>query len=289
MQNDKTSNRSPITYKHCRPRPKHEFSLSMQNQDFESGAVSTRAGSGVDCGIIAGTQSRLCGCGSTPDHGGGAPVRGLAKHAHGRSSRNRRKGIQGPGPRSALINSGFKWPQSRITISLAPAELPKEGGGFDLPIALGILAASQQIPDTRFDDCEFLGELSLNGELRSVRGVLPAAIRSRDSNRTLVVPACNAAEAALVKGGEKYYGASLLEIANWINGGQQLNSCEPANSGKTAATARPLRRHRTTRAKACTGSCCGGWSSPADGRPARNRQNLTGIEIARNITADDRV
>ena len=60
--------------------------------------------------------------------------------------------------RAALINSGFKWPQSRITISLAPAELPKEGGGFDLPIALGILAASDQIPDTHFDNCEFLGE-----------------------------------------------------------------------------------------------------------------------------------
>ena len=104
--------------------------------------------------------------------------------------------------RSALINSGFKWPQSRITIALAPAELPKEGGGFDLPIALGILAASKQIPGERFEDCEFLGELSLNGELRSVRGVLPAAIRSRDSNRTLVIPTVNAAEAALVKGGE---------------------------------------------------------------------------------------
>lgn len=129
--------------------------------------------------------------------------------------------------RAALINSGFKWPQSRITISLAPAELPKEGGGFDLPIALGILAASKQIPDTFFDDCEFLGELSLNGELRSVRGVLPAAIRSRDSNRTLVVPAVNAAEAALVSGGQKYGGASLLEVAGWINGRIQLERCAP--------------------------------------------------------------
>jgi len=128
--------------------------------------------------------------------------------------------------RAALINSGFKWPQSRITIFLGPADLPKEGGGFDLPIALGILAASDQLTGKRFDDCEFLGELSLNGELRSVRGVLPAAIRSRDSNRTLVVPAVNAAEAALVKGGEKYCGSSLLEIADWINGGQQLKPCE---------------------------------------------------------------
>jgi magnesium chelatase family protein len=134
--------------------------------------------------------------------------------------------------RSALINSGFKWPQSRITVSLAPAELPKEGGGFDLPIALGILAASKQIPGTAFDNCEFIGELSLNGELRSVRGVLPAAIRSRDCQRALVIPAANAAEAGLVKGGEKHCAASLLEVSNWIKGRNQLQECEPHAPGK---------------------------------------------------------
>jgi len=99
--------------------------------------------------------------------------------------------------RSALINAGFEWPASRITVALAPADLPKEGGGFDLPIALGILAASGQVPDGPLADCEFLGELSLNGGLRPVRGVLPAAIRSRDSGRALVIPADNADEAAL--------------------------------------------------------------------------------------------
>jgi magnesium chelatase family protein len=129
--------------------------------------------------------------------------------------------------RAALINSGFKWPQSRITISLAPAELPKEGGGLDLPIALGILAASKQIPSDTLDDCEFLGELSLNGELRSVRGVLPAAIQSRDIGRTLIIPAVNASEAGLVKGGKKYGGGSLLAIAAWLNGSQQLEKCKP--------------------------------------------------------------
>jgi len=129
--------------------------------------------------------------------------------------------------RSALINSGFKWPQSRITISLAPAELPKDGGGFDLAIALGILAASKQLPVEALDACEFLGELSLNGELRSVRGVLPAAIRSRDSKTTLVVPAANSAEAALVEGGDKYSGDSLLDIAGWLTGNNQLVKCQP--------------------------------------------------------------
>jgi magnesium chelatase family protein len=136
--------------------------------------------------------------------------------------------------RAALINSGFKWPQSRITISLAPAELPKEGGGLDLPIALGILAASKQVSGAAFDSCEFLGELSLNGELRPVRGVLPAAIRSLECERTLIVPAANAAEAALVKGGEKYYGASLLEIAGWLAGSTELQKCLPHQD-----TARP--------------------------------------------------
>ena len=135
--------------------------------------------------------------------------------------------------RSALINSGFKWPQSRITVSLAPAELPKEGGGFDLPIALGILAASKQIPGTHFNGCEFLGELSLNGELRAVRGVLPAAIRSLDSKRALIIPAANAAEAALVKGGEKYSGASLLEVANWLTGQVRLKECKPSTTIKS--------------------------------------------------------
>lgn len=137
--------------------------------------------------------------------------------------------------RAALINSGFKWPQSRITISLAPAELPKEGGGFDLPIALGILAASDQVPDTTFGACEFLGELSLNGELRTVRGVLPAAIRARDSKRALIVPACNSAEAALVKGGDQYAGQSLLEVTAWLTDQKPLPTCKPDSHRKIPA------------------------------------------------------
>lgn len=138
--------------------------------------------------------------------------------------------------RAALLNSGFKWPQSRITIALAPAELPKEGGGLDLPIALGILAASEQIPDSSFDHCEFMGELSLNGVLRPVRGALPAAIQSRNSGRTLVVPQANGAEAALVNGGEKYYGKSLLEVTAWLQGIQELSPC----IAEAAGPAEPL-------------------------------------------------
>jgi len=128
--------------------------------------------------------------------------------------------------RAALLNSGFKWPQSRITISLAPAELPKEGGGFDLPIALGILAADGKVPESMMERSEFLGELSLNGGLRTVRGVLPAAIRARDAKRILIVPACNAAEAALVKGGEQYSARSLLEVCEWLQEQKELPLCK---------------------------------------------------------------
>ena len=137
--------------------------------------------------------------------------------------------------RAALLNSGFKWPQSRITISLAPAELPKDGGGFDLPIALGILAASGQIPGGALGGYEFLGELSLNGSLRAVQGVLPAAIRSRDAGRSLIVPRINATEATLVKGGRHYCGRSLLEISKWLNGLSQLELCRPNTCFQIAA------------------------------------------------------
>ena len=135
--------------------------------------------------------------------------------------------------RAALINSGFKWPESRITISLAPAELPKEGGGLDLPIALGILAASKQIPTVTLENCEFLGELSLNGELRPVRGVLPAAIQSREHGRTLIIPRDNAAEAGLVRDGDTYCGGSLLAIAGWLCGREQLTRCKTLSAGQT--------------------------------------------------------
>ena len=137
--------------------------------------------------------------------------------------------------RSAVLNSGFKWPQSRITIALAPAELPKDGGGFDLPIALGILAASEQIPGDGLAHCEFLGELSLNGELRSVRGVLPAAVQSRDNRRALIVPVSNAAEAALVRGGDKYAAKSLLQIAAWLNADEKLQKCTADKGTKIPA------------------------------------------------------
>lgn len=146
--------------------------------------------------------------------------------------------------RSAILNSNsnsnfktesptkFKWPASKITIALAPAELPKDGGGFDLPIALGILAADGQIPEKKLRECEFLGEMALNGELRTVRGVVPAAIRARDSGRTLVIPAVNAAEAALVKGGKQFAAKTLEEVCEWLRGTIPPPSCQPQTESK---------------------------------------------------------
>jgi magnesium chelatase family protein len=101
--------------------------------------------------------------------------------------------------RSAIINCGYEFPAKRITINLAPADLPKEGGRFDLPIALGILVASGQLPETDLTQYEFAGELALSGELREIIGEIPMAIACSASGRTLVIPKQNAEQASWVK------------------------------------------------------------------------------------------
>lgn len=124
--------------------------------------------------------------------------------------------------RAALLNSRFEYPARRITINLAPADLPKGSGRFDLAIALGILAASEQIPGERLQEYEFLGELALSGELRPVQGVLPTALRARDAGRTLVVPAANAGEASLVSGVQVIAAEHLLSVCAHLSGQQPL-------------------------------------------------------------------
>jgi magnesium chelatase family protein len=117
--------------------------------------------------------------------------------------------------RAALQNSGFDIPPRRITVNLAPADLPKESGRFDLPIALGILAASGQIPSKQLDQYEFAGELSLSGELRPIRGALAmtfAMHRSQDAPRAFILPAANADEAAMVADATVYPARTLLEV-----------------------------------------------------------------------------
>ncbi|HET6726111.1 MAG TPA: YifB family Mg chelatase-like AAA ATPase, partial [Gammaproteobacteria bacterium] len=108
------------------------------------------------------------------------------------------------------------------TVNLAPADLPKEGGRFDLAIALGILAASEQLPASVLEQYEFLGELSLSGELRPVRGALPAAIQARATGRALVVPAANADEAALATGAKVFAADHLLAVTAHLAGEKPL-------------------------------------------------------------------
>jgi len=124
--------------------------------------------------------------------------------------------------RGAILNSRFEFPAQRITVNLAPADLPKEGGRFDLAIALGILAASGQIPNVNLDQYECVGELSLGGELRAINGVLPIAIQVKNQQRKLILPKDNVAEAALVKGIELIPSIHLLEICAHLTGRQLI-------------------------------------------------------------------
>ncbi|HES75653.1 MAG TPA: ATP-binding protein, partial [bacterium] len=114
--------------------------------------------------------------------------------------------------RAALLTCGYEMPPRRITVNLAPADLPKEGGRFDLAMALGLLAATGQIPAQHLGGYEFLGELALSGQLRPVPGVLPAAVRARDAGRALIVPRENATEAARVSGTRVFGAGHLREV-----------------------------------------------------------------------------
>ena len=119
--------------------------------------------------------------------------------------------------RSALINSHFEFPQRRITVNLAPADLPKEGGRYDLAIALSILAASGQIDQTHLEKHEYLGELALSGELRRVRGCISAAKACEKANHALILPRVNATEASLCRSTELYLASNLLSVCAHLN------------------------------------------------------------------------
>jgi magnesium chelatase family protein len=118
--------------------------------------------------------------------------------------------------RAALNHAHFEFPARRITVNLAPAELPKDSSRFDLPIALGILAASGQIEARALDGQEFAGELSLTGELRPVRGALAMALSARGAGRAFVLPTGNAPQAALAEGARVLPARSLLEVVGHL-------------------------------------------------------------------------
>ncbi len=132
--------------------------------------------------------------------------------------------------RSALLNSHFDFPQRRITVNLGPADLPKEGGRYDLAIALGILAASEQIPLEELGQYEFIGELALSGELRGIRGALPAALACGTAGRRLVVPAANGAEAALCRRTEVLTAKNLLRVSAHLHQREKLSAAEQQQS-----------------------------------------------------------
>ena len=121
--------------------------------------------------------------------------------------------------RAAIVNSGETWPNSKITVGLSPAALPKRGSGFDLAIAVAILAAADAVPAAALAGKMFLAELGLDGRLRPVPGVLPAVVAAEAGVDTVVVAAQNVAEAALVPGVETVGASSLMEVIVWLRGG----------------------------------------------------------------------
>ena len=134
--------------------------------------------------------------------------------------------------RAALQTAGFDFPQRRITVNLSPADLPKESGRFDLPIAIGILAATKQVPRLALASVELAGELALSGELRPIRGALAMTFGAHRDGRAFVLPASVAAEAALARGATVLPARSLLEVCGHLAGTAPLAAYE----------ARPSRR-----------------------------------------------
>ena len=114
--------------------------------------------------------------------------------------------------RSAILNSGFQFPTKRLTINLAPADLPKDGSRLDLPIALGILVASGQLPENCTDNLEFIGELALDGQLRPVTGILSIAIACQQAQHQLILPSPNAQEASQLPDFQVFAANHLQEV-----------------------------------------------------------------------------
>jgi magnesium chelatase family protein len=124
--------------------------------------------------------------------------------------------------RAALQNAQFDFPARKITVNLAPADLPKESGRFDLPIAIGILAATGQLPAAALRTHEFAGELALGGALRAIRGALPMVLGARRDGRAFVLPAANAGEAALVRDAVVHPAGTLLAVCGHVAGREVL-------------------------------------------------------------------
>lgn len=146
--------------------------------------------------------------------------------------------------RAAILNCHFEMPSGRITVNLSPADLPKEGGRFDLPIALGILLASGQLPAESLAHHECYGELSLSGELRPVKGALLAAVSASRCGQTMIVPPANANEATLVSGCKVIVAKHLLDVVAHANGSKRLKPQHAAPPRDVAPNAPDLNEVR---------------------------------------------
>lgn len=131
--------------------------------------------------------------------------------------------------RSAIINSQFEFPCRRITVNLAPADVPKTGSGFDLPIAIGILAASRQIPTPMLDTHEFIGELALDGKIRGVPAIIPAILSAKQENKRMIISQENADEASLTEHTQIFIAENLREICNYFCNGSTLRTIVKQN------------------------------------------------------------
>jgi magnesium chelatase family protein len=184
--------------------------------------------------------------------------------------------------RAALTTCGFEFPARRITVNLAPADLPKDSGRFDLPIALGILAASGQLPPAALDGYEFAGELSLSGELRAVHGALPMSLGAAGSGRPFVLPSASAGEAALCRRTRVLAADTLLQVYAHLRGEGTLNEAPPIRTASERAIADLAEvRGQAPAKRALEIAAAGGHSLLMSGPPGTGKsmlaQRLPGI------------
>jgi magnesium chelatase family protein len=188
--------------------------------------------------------------------------------------------------RAALQNCRFDFPARRITVNLAPADLPKESGRFNLPIALGILAATGQIPSDKLAEYEYAGELALTGELRPIRGALAMTYRAVSSGRAFILLQANAAEAALVEDAVVYPAQTLLQVAAHLAG--RSNIAPYISQPQTIQPHYPDMREvkGQTQAKRALEIVAAGRAQRADDGAARHRQIHAGSALSRHPAAN---